>query len=221
MVFQMADIAFNSVGDSTQNQRRVPRLVLASQSPRRIDLLHALGLRFEVIPSQADETMESGEDPAAMVRRLAQKKADEVATRLSEVGSESVVLGADTTVALDGESLGKPESREEVVKMLRRLSGKPHEVYTAVALICLPRKEVLLDHQVTRVYFRELRDAEIRAYAQLDEPMDKAGSYALQGVASCFVEKIEGCYTNVIGLPIPLTVSMLRKTGMRVLDIPT
>lgn len=219
MVRQVADnVVFNAANVETSS-RRSPRLVLASQSPRRIDLLHALGLRFEVIPSQAEEVLEPG-DPARLVRKLAQDKADEVATRLIEVGSESVVLGADTVVVVDDNVLGKPASREDVVLTLRRLSGRAHEVFTGVALICLPRKEVILDHQVTRVYFRELKDAEIQAYAQLDEPMDKAGSYALQGVASCFVEKVEGCYTNVIGLPIPLTVSLLRKTGMRVLDIP-
>lgn len=219
---QMADnVAFNVSSPPDGPVRRNPRLVLASQSPRRIDLLHQLGLRFEVIPSQSVEDMSQPGDPATLVRKLAQDKADEVATRLIEVGSESIVLGADTIVVLDGDVLGKPNSREEVSKTLRRLSGRAHDVYTGVALILLPRKEVVLDHQVTKVYFRELKEAEIKAYAQLDEPMDKAGSYALQGVASAFVEKVEGCYTNVIGLPIPLTVSMLRKAGMRVLDVPS
>jgi septum formation protein len=217
----MADNVDHNVSSPPDHAlRRNPRLVLASQSPRRIDLLHQLGLRFEVIPGQTIENMDQPGDPAKLVRKLAQDKADEVATRLIEVGSESVVLGADTIVVLDGDVLGKPKSREDVLKTLRRLSGKAHEVYTGVALILLPKKEVVLDHQITKVYFRELREAEMKAYAALDEPMDKAGSYALQGVASAFVERVEGCYTNVIGLPIPLTVSMLRNAGMRVLDLP-
>lgn len=207
------------ISDIVDNTPTAPRLILASQSPRRIDLLHQLGLRFEVIPSLVAEIM--GEDePEALVKRLAQEKAAAVAAILSGVASNSVILGADTIVVLDGKVLGKPASREEVVETLTKLSGRVHDVYTGVALLSLPGGEVVLEHQVTQVFFRELDAAEILAYSLLDEPMDKAGSYALQGVASSFVEKIEGCYTNVIGLPIPLTVSMLRKKGMSVLNMP-
>ena len=169
--------------------------------------------------------MEPG-DPAGLVRRLAREKLEEVVNRLAasqtngETGQTTIVIGADTIVVLDDDVLGKPATRADVVPMLRRLSGRMHEVYTGVALIKLPGKEAHIEHQVSRVHFRKLDEAEMAAYSRIDEPIDKAGSYALQGVAACFVARVDGCYTNVIGLPIPLTVSMLRHAGLSILDIP-
>lgn len=197
------------------------KLVLASQSPRRIELLNLLGLSFTVVPSMIDEPVEF-EQPQLVVESLATKKAQAVAALLSQENNrqKTLIIGADTVVALGKDILNKPASREEAYQMLVRLSGRCHKVYTGVAIFDPQKDKADVAHEVTDVYFRSLDSAEIRAYARTEEPLDKAGAYALQGTASAFVERIDGCFSNVIGLPVPLTVRMLRNCGVSVLGLP-
>lgn len=198
------------------------KLILASQSPRRIDMLRSLGLSFETVPSQIDESTEI-KDPAEVVHFLAEAKAQAVAAQIKDRepnGAHSLVLGADTIVVLGNEILGKPANREHAYQMLMRMSGRHHRVFTAVCLIDVYGAQTTTKHEVSSVYFRSLDPAEVRCYVKTEEPMDKAGAYALQGTAGAFVDKIEGCYTNIIGLPMPLTVSMLRQAGLKVLGMP-
>ncbi|MBK9142252.1 MAG: septum formation inhibitor Maf [Candidatus Melainabacteria bacterium] len=195
-----------------------PSLILASASPRRVALLTTLGLQFEVRPSSVDETIHTPMSPEEAVIELAGLKARAVA---AETGGEAhtLVLGADTIVAYAGELLGKPGNPEEARRMLRLLSGTSHQVFTGVCLV-LPSGGEVSACQETIIHFRELCEEEIDAYIATGEPLDKAGAYALQGAAAAFVSKLEGCYTNVIGLPVPLTVSILRQAGLPVLGTP-
>ena len=187
------------------------RLILASSSPRRQDLLRSAGFEFEVRPSSVAEESLPGEAPVAFVRRLACEKARKVAV---ESPAESLVLGADTSVVVDGDILGKPADPEDASRMLRMLSGRSHEVLTGVCLVRAPSRLEALEHSSTLVWFRELSDAEIRDYVASGEPFDKAGAYAIQGRASRFVTRIDGCYSNVVGLPVSLADRMLR--GVRI-----
>jgi len=173
-------------------------LVLASASPRRRQLLDMLGLEHRVVPPDVDESRRDGEDPAGYVLRLAEDKARAVAAR----EPAALVLAADTTVVLGPDLFGKPATPAEAADMLRRLSGRTHQVYTGVALAFRDRIESALD--VSDVTFRPLDAATIAAYVATGEPMDKAGAYAIQGRASKFVDRVEGCYFNVIGLPLAM-----------------
>ncbi|MCA9804161.1 MAG: septum formation inhibitor Maf [Cyanobacteria bacterium HKST-UBA02] len=192
-----------------------PSLILASASPRRVALLTTLGLQFEVRPSDVDETIHTPMSPEEAVIELAVSKARAVAAETGD-RADALVLGADTIVAYAGELLGKPGDPEEARRMLRLLSGSSHQVFTGVCLV-LPQGREVSACEETIIHFRELCDEEIDAYITTGEPMDKAGAYALQGAASAFVSKLVGCYTNVIGLPVPLTVSLLRQAGLPVL----
>jgi septum formation protein len=181
------------------------KLVLASASPRRAEILAAAGVPFVKKQTQfVDETPFLGESPRDYVMRLARDKARTVTTDSGEI-----VLGADTTVVLDSDILGKPADSEEAASMLLRLSGRDHEVLTGICLRT-PTQEIV-DCASTRVWFARLSDAEIAAYAASGEPMDKAGAYGIQGLASKFVTRIEGCYFNVMGLPIALVYAHLRR----------
>lgn len=184
-----------------------PRLVLASASPRRRELLGQLGLRFEVVAADIDETPHPQEPAEAYVLRLAREKAGSVAAR----HPGAWVLAADTTVALGGELLGKPASVEEACSMLQRLSGRTHEVYTGVALAGRAEGSLVARSRVT---FRELSMAEIGWYAASGEPLDKAGSYAVQGKGGFLVASVEGSPTNVIGLPLAEAVALLERAGV-------
>lgn len=207
--------------DSAVAADKYSGLILASSSPRRLDLLRNLGVAFAVLPSNLEEIVDETLSPAELVVDLAVAKAQEVAERIRAfVCGDTVVLGADTLVVVDGTVIGKPASREEAVEMLSRLSGRCHEVYTGVALIRLPGGQVSSAYEVSKVFMRKIDEAEIAAYVQSDEPMDKAGSYALQGAASAFVQRIDGCFTNIIGLPIPLVVRLLRDCGIAILGLP-
>lgn len=186
------------------SRRRSSRLILASASPRRTALVRLTGYAFDVEPSHAPEDVDI-DVPAAIVHTLAERKAEEIATR----HPDRLVLGADTVVAVDEGVLGKPKDREEAVRMLQRLSGRGHDVITGLCLV--HRQAGVIQHDVvsTRVEFRHLDDAEIEAYADSDEPYDKAGGYGVQGRAAVFVEAIHGCYYNVVGLPVSRLHSML------------
>jgi septum formation protein len=177
-------------------------LVLASQSPRRSEILRQAGIPFTVRGSPVDESPLPGEMPVDYVTRLAALKAQAVSAEPGEW-----VLGADTTVVVGGEMLAKPEDAKDARRMLRLLSGRRHEVITG---ICLRRdQELVCDHAITAVWFSEMSDREIEEYAASGEPMDKAGAYGIQGLASKFIERIDGCYFNVVGLPVALVYRRL------------
>jgi septum formation protein len=172
-------------------------LILASQSPRRAEILRQAGIPFAVRAAPVDETPQAREQPEDYVRRLAEAKARAVLAALDEI-----VLGADTTVVIDGEMLGKPADAADARDMLTKLSGRRHEVLTG---ICLRRgDEFVVDHSITAVWFAPLGERDIAEYVESGEPMDKAGAYAIQGAASKFIPRVEGCYFNIVGLPVSL-----------------
>jgi septum formation protein len=184
--------------------------MLASASPRRAELLHAAGFTFGVDAADLDETPREGELPADCVRRLAEAKARAVAVR----HPDAMVLGADTTVVAGGEMLAKPADAAEAAAMLQRLQGRSHEVLTGVALVCGPWARVAVAS--TTVWFAPMNAAEIAAYVATGEPMDKAGAYGVQGVASRYVTRLDGSYTNVVGLPVALVHALLAEyPGLR------
>lgn len=188
-------------------------IVLASSSPRRRDLLKQLGLTFRIMTAGVDETPPGGLTPAEMVEVLAGRKAAAVAGVLED----ALVIGADTVVVLNGRVLGKPADREEAAGMLRQLQGTDHTVYTGVAVMDAASKKMQVAHEKTRVFFKSLDEHEIRRYVATGEPMGKAGAYAVQGRAAAFIKGLEGCYTNVVGLPLARLTDMLKKFGYNVL----
>jgi septum formation protein len=186
-------------------------LVLASASPRRSELLAQAGFSFKVHPAHIPEDPLPDEDPIAYVVRLAREKAQAVFAQLSSEGSAALqVLGADTTVTLDNHILGKPEDAADAARMLRLLSGRTHRVITGVAVVTEKSTEVAAE--VTGVQFLTLSNEEIAAYVATGEPMDKAGAYAIQGRAARWIPRIEGCYFNVVGLPLALVSTLLEST---------
>jgi septum formation protein len=187
-------------------------LVLASASPRRARLLREAGVRFEVHPADLPEAIEPGEAPAAYAARLALAKAQAVAARLP-TAPPRLVLGADTIVVLDGDVLGKPAHALEAAALLSRLVGRSHRVVTAVALVDTASAQVRRAVVTSTVHMRPAGRAEIEAYAATEEPLDKAGAYALQGEGRRFVAGVEGSETNVIGLPLEETLELLRDAG--------
>ncbi len=174
-------------------------IILASGSPRRKELLGQIGLPFRVVVSGADETVEEGLSPEFLVQSLSLLKAADVAGTQEKT---ALVIGADTVVALDGEILTKPENEEDAKNMLRRLSAKSHSVFTGVTVFRVRDGKSVSITEETKVYFKPLTEKEIEAYVRTKEPMDKAGAYGVQGLGGLFVEKIEGDYYNVVGLPI-------------------
>ncbi len=182
-------------------------LILASASPRRREMLHLMGYEFEVEPSRAEENIDLTE-PGEYVSRLAEIKAEYVAAH----HSNACVLGSDTIVYLDGEILGKPHDEQDAFRLLSKLSGRTHTVYTGVAVIAGERRRVFYDK--ADVTFCILTDDEIRDYISTGEPMDKAGAYGIQGPATVFVKEIAGCYFTVIGLPNPRVYAALKEFGI-------
>lgn len=180
-------------------------LILASRSPRRADLLTAAGISFEVLAADIDETPLPNETPVAYVERLAIEKARAVLA----LRPDASVLGADTTVTIDGEILAKPENFPDATRMLRLLSGRVHDVHTGVALA--NSQGVRSAVETTRVWFDAMTDEDIAWYVATGEPIDRAGAYAIQGFASRFIPRIEGSYSNVVGLPVALVSSILKK----------
>jgi septum formation protein len=185
-----------------------PRVILASQSPRRSDLLRMLGLRFDTMPADIDETWRPGEEPAPHAERLAREKAHIIARR----APDAVVVGSDTVVVLDGALLGKPRDADDAVGMLMRLQGREHEVATGIA-VC---RDTQLHSGVerVRVRFRSFDRATAEAYAATGEPLDKAGAYGIQGYGATLVEAIDGDFFAVMGLPIVRMLSLLRAAGL-------
>jgi len=208
------------------------RLILASSSPRRQDLLRAAGFDFDVLASGVEEARLPVETPEAYVRRTASDKALAVAAIVAASGAtdifpqdafdpapgpvhdpmstDAIVLGADTEVVVEDEILGKPRDTEDASRMLRLLSGRTHRVITGVSLVRPPGRIEALDHETTLVTFRHLEDEEIRGYVRSGEPFGKAGAYAIQGIASRFATRIEGDYFNIVGLPVARVYGMLK-----------
>jgi septum formation protein len=182
-------------------------LVLASASPRRRELLTQAGFSFAIQAADIDEAILPGEDPIAYVTRLAREKAEAVYARRTTSDPQLTVLGADTTVCVDRQILGKPESPEDAARMLRLLSGRTHRVITGVALVSAAQSQVAAE--ITAVQFVSLSEEEIAAYIATGEPSDKAGAYAIQGRAARWIPRIDGCYFNVVGLPIALVSTLL------------
>ena len=185
---------------------------LASSSPRRAELLRQIGVEFVVHAVDIDESRAAAESPEDYVCRMARGKAQAAARELGVEHANYRVLGADTTIALDGDIMGKPADRSACRCMLERLSARQHLVLTAVALVTPAGLEQRLSR--SSVSFRALSDAEIEAYCAADEPMDKAGAYAIQGMAAVFVERLEGSYSGVMGLPLYETAELLRASGV-------
>lgn len=193
-----------------------PKLILASSSPRRREILMAAGITFDVVVPRVAEIQQQGESPELFVCRMARAKAEVVLDRIADP-TKAAILGADTAVVVDKQTLGKPASADEARAMLRLLSGKEHRVLTGLCLVAppavwpCPRSELRNEVQFasTAVRFCPLSDEEIEQYVSSGEPFDKAGGYAIQGLASKFIESIEGCYFNVVGLPVSLAYQML------------
>lgn len=183
----------------------LPKLVLASASPRRAEILRAVGWEFEKQTTDIDESLRAGEAAEDYVRRLAAEKARVIA----ENNSDAIVLGADTTVVIGEKIIGKPTDFNDAREMLKLLSGNWHEVLTGVAVVI--NSETLIDFQRTSVKFSEIGDAEIEFLVQKGNPLDKAGGYAVQEQAALFIEKIEGDYWNVVGLPVNLVYNLVKE----------
>ena len=181
-------------------------LILASQSPRRKEILQAAGIPFQVRIGNVDESVLNGEAPMSYVRRLAAVKAMAVKRDAGDM-----ILAADTTVVAEGEILGKPENDDDAKRMLRKLSGRSHEVLTGICLFSGSKLQI--DAESTTVYFAALSEEEIEQYVASGEHHDKAGAYGIQGRASKFIQRVEGCYFNVVGLPISLVYRHLKAAG--------
>jgi septum formation protein len=186
------------------------KLILASGSPRRAQILRDAGISFSVLSSAIDETVYPGETPQQLVERLADAKAELVAARA--VGP-AILIAADTVVALDGQILGKPRSTDEARRMLELFSGRTHSVVTGASLVRLPEMERRQFIETTLVHFAPLTRDDISRYLATEEPYDKAGAYAIQGHAGRYIPRIEGCYFNVVGLPLARLVIALRELG--------
>lgn len=186
------------------------KLILASASPRRAQILRDAGVSFSVLSSAVDETPYPHEAPQQMVQRLADAKAELVAARA--VGP-AILIAADTIVVLDGQILGKPRSTEDARRMLELFSGRTHSVVTGVTVLRLPEMERRQFVETTLVTFAQLSRDEISRYLSTDEPYDKAGAYAIQGHAGRYISRIEGCYFNVVGLPLARLVATLQELG--------
>ena len=186
----------------------IKRLILASASPRRKELLDQVGIKYEVIPSSVEEHIEDIDGtPAEKAENLAYFKAMDVATKLNDC----LVLGADTIVVIDNEILGKPIDLVDAKRMLIKLSGKEHKVITGVALIDTNKNVEMISHETTSVKFRVLTSKMIDSYIATQEPMGKAGAYAIQGFGALLIEGINGCYSNVVGLPLTRLSKMVEE----------
>jgi septum formation protein len=189
------------------------KLILASASPRRAEILRNAGIQFEVCKTDVDETRLADEASGDYVRRLALAKARSAAAKYPDPVDETLILGADTVVVVDADVLGKPVSPDDARSKLRRLSGRIHEVHTGLALLSSSGAKQRVVEEITRVHFAPLTDREIEDYISTGEPFDKAGAYGIQAIGGRYVKGIEGCYFNVMGLPLARLWSLLREVG--------
>ncbi len=185
-------------------------IILASKSPRRREILENLGIDFKIVTEETDESSDIKE-PSYLVEELAFRKALAVYTKL-ENKDNALVIGCDTVVCCDGEVLGKPKSKSEAFRMIKMLSGREHSVLSGVAV--LTDGKSLVRYEETKVYFDEMNDSDIERYVSTEEPYDKAGGYAVQGLAAEFINRIDGCFFNVVGLPVHLLFSMFKQLGI-------
>jgi septum formation protein len=185
-------------------------IVLASSSPRRQEIIRNLGLEALVIPSRVDEAVEPELAPAQIVEELALRKANSVA----EEQTDSIVIGSDTIVVLDGNILGKPRDEADAFHMLQRLQGRAHEVYSGIACVDSSNKQYSVRHCRTVVHMKPLSEQQIKRYIATGEPMDKAGSYGIQGKGAVFIERLDGDFFSVMGLPVHLLYEMLLEFGI-------
>ena len=190
------------------------KIILASASPRRQELIGRLIPDFKVMTDNSPEEVIMGEKPEETVKRLAKQKAENIA---GEITDDAVVIAADTMVALDGQFLGKPCDEKEAYNMLKMLSGNTHQVYTGVAVIDTKSGKIINEYETTGVKFRTLLDDEIKAYIKSGEPMDKAGAYGIQELGALFIQGIEGDYFNVVGLPLCRLGRILKEMGIDLL----
>jgi septum formation protein len=193
----------------------IVKIILASSSPRRSEILRDAGIVCAIRATQIDEAALRGETAHAMVARLAEAKAREAVAQIRDDARECIVVGADTTVELDGEIFGKPCDAEQAREMLRVLTGRTHRVLTGIFLLRLPDNTARSAVESTAVTFAPLAEKEIDAYVATREPLGKAGAYAIQGVAGRYIPRIEGCYFNVVGLPLARLYVLLRELGWR------
>ena len=189
------------------------KLILASASPRRIELLKILGCKFQVIPSKIEEKINPRLSPIQNIKRLSYFKALDVAEKISD----GIVIAADTDVVLNGKILGKPKNKKEAYKMLKSLSGKEHQIITGVAVVNVKTKKLFQDVVITKVKFRKLNKSLIEKYIVSGESLDKAGAYGVQGSGFLLVESIKGDYFSVIGLPLNALNQLLKKFGINLL----
>jgi septum formation protein len=188
------------------------KLVLASRSPRREELMKMLGLDFTIVPSKIDEKKYVNLEPITMVKALARAKAEEVAGLVED----TLVIGSDTIVLLDSSILGKPVDRDDAIAILKKLQNKKHLVLTGLAICDTNTGKVLLDYDQTEVYMGSMSEEDIINYINTGEPMDKAGAYGIQGKGGIFVERINGSYFTVMGLPLHKLVKMLKEFGVSI-----
>ncbi len=190
------------------------KLILASASPRRSEILRNAGIQFEICSADVDESRLDNESPGDYVRRLALAKAVSASGNNPNLGADVLIIGADTVVVVDADVLGKPTSRDDAKRMLRKVSGRMHDVHTGLALLQTSGMQRRVVEEITRVHFAHLSDQEIEDYLATGEPFDKAGAYAIQGMGGRFVTRIEGCYFNVMGLPLARLWTLLREFGL-------
>lgn len=197
----------------------MPKLILASASPRRKDLLKQIGLEFEAYPADIDETSIGYADAGKYAEEMSRQKALMVAKKFYDMPDEEyLILGADTTVEIDGTILGKPKNHDDAVRMLETIQGKWHRVITGITLVNSKTREVITDSELTRVKIRRMTPEMIRAYLNTGESMDKAGAYGAQGFGSLIVERLEGCFFNVMGLPLRKLSLLLERQGVGMLS---
>ena len=189
------------------------KIILASQSPRRRDLLKQIGLEFEIDPSNYEEDMTLDMEPRKLAEDLSLGKTKDVAQR----HKDSIIISADTIIAVDNEVFGKPKTPEKAKYMLQKLSGRAHSVITGFTIINTEINKQISKSVETKVYFKNISEEEMDAYIATGEPLDKGGGYAIQGMAALFVEKIEGDYFNIVGLPIIAIVDELKNFGIKIL----
>ncbi|WP_339059925.1 Maf family protein [Tepidibacillus marianensis] len=188
-------------------------IILASSSPRRKELLQLVGIPFQVHASHVDEEVDQNLSPEEIVEELAQRKAEDVSLSYNH----ELIIGSDTIVVLDQRILGKPKDSQEAFFMLKELQGRAHWVYSGVAVVDSYTRKVMVSHQKTKVWMRSLSDEEIQAYIATKEPLDKAGSYGIQGIGAILIERIEGDYFNIVGLPLVLLQHMLQNFNISIL----
>jgi septum formation protein len=188
-------------------------IILASSSPRRIELLRSLGVEFDIVASEVEEA----QDPIASIAELVEQNALAKAKDVSRRFESGLVIGADTVVVCQGEIFGKPADLEDAKRMLKKLVGRTHRVYSGVAVVRAGDGACRTAHAMTEVTFRPLSDAQIARYFEMIDPLDKAGAYAIQGAGGVIIEKICGCYYNVVGLPLTVLDSLFAHFGMRLL----